>query len=157
MSEQHITIIRAHECKPLDLQALRYWLHITRTDSEWIVKNADDWGAIQREAIKKLEAELAECKAECERLVKSRATIAEEQIILRKDLDEAQRHWDKTHRQLKPLETELAECKAGVMNLCIQWREKKGCVGDGDCEYDGNASPACRCEIAKIQQIVAPK
>jgi len=72
-------------------------------------QNHDDYYTIAN-----LEAELSAARGEIERLKTSRAAIADEQVILRKELDEAQRHWDKSNRQVEPLKAENLQLKLEI-------------------------------------------
>ena len=61
-----------------------------------------------------LREQLNKDDVEIERLIISRAAIADEQVILRKELDEAQRHWDKSNRQVEPLKAENLQLKLEI-------------------------------------------
>jgi len=60
------------------------------------------------------EDEASALRAEIERLEKTRAEIAADWIELRAELDEAQRHWDKSSREVAPLKEENATLRTRV-------------------------------------------
>ena len=99
-----------------------------------------------------LREQLNKDDVEIERLIISRAAIADELVILRKELDEAQRHWDKSNRQVEPLKAENLQLKleiaAGRTKDDKLEKENEHLKCCGNCEHYHCDSYSNRCIIA---------